>query len=478
MVHPRLRPEAGATILQPAPQGISRRGISRWAGRAAMAVLLALALLGAGLFAPPARAQGGEEAFTVRGVAVDVTADNAAAARDQAIMEGQRKAFQQLLLNLTTPDEVARLPPLDDTAIGNMVLDFEVESESVSTVRYIGNLAFRFRAQPVQDYLQQGGASYAMGAGRPALVLPVLTRDGQSLLWDDGNGWLAAWSSSSVDTTLVSFVAPLGDLTDIATIDAARALDGDSAALQAMATRYAAGDVVVAEARPAIDPATGEASVELDATRYTLAGPAGSMQDRLSAPGGEAALAELYGQAAQRVSGFVQDQLKQENLVSSSVEQRLAVVAPLSGLEAWVDLKRRLADVPVIRQAELRELSKSQAKLDLVFLGDQAQLHRALAQRDLSLSPIAAASPAPATVAPPQTSGSVTVDPGAVPPAVAVPAAAEPVWELRRGPATAPAIQPAVQPGAQSPGVAPAQPAVAPATPAVDPAAQPSAPAE
>lgn len=467
MVHPRLRPGTAATILEAALQRICR-----CAGQAAMAALLAAALIGAGLFAPPARAQGGEEAFTVRGVAVDVTADSAAEARDRAIMEGQREAFHQLLLNLTTPDEVARLPPLDDTAIGNMVLDFEVESESVSTVRYIGNLAFRFRAQPVQDYLQQGGASYAVGAGRPALVLPVLTRDGQSLLWDDGNGWLAAWSTGSVDTTLVSFVAPLGDLTDIATIDAPRALDGDSAALQAMATRYAAGDVIVAEAQPAVDPATDEASLALDVKRYTLAGRAGAMQDRLSAAGGEAALADLYVQAAQRVSAFVQDQLKQENLVSSSVEQRLAVVAPLSGLDAWVDLNRRLADIPVIRQAELRELSKSQAKLDLVFLGDHAQLNRALAQRDLSLVPIAAAGAVPATPAPPpQTSGSVTVDPGAVPPAVAVPAAAEPAWELRRGPATAPAVQPAPQPTV----VAPAQPAAPAAAPAADPAAQPSA---
>jgi hypothetical protein len=425
----------------------------------AVAAATLLAWLSAAL-APAAWAQP-EESFTVRDVGVDVTADSAAAARDQAIVTGQRKAFDQLLLNLATAEDVARLPPLDDDSIGNMVLDFQVESESVSTVRYIGKLAFRFRAAPVQQYLEQGGATYAVGATRPALVLPVLTHDGQSLLWDERNDWLAAWSQSSVDGTLVSFVVPLGDLTDLAAIDAPRALDGDAAALQAITTRYGAGDVIVAEARTSIDPATDEARIDLDARRYTPAGLDDTLQDSLSAPGGEAALADLYRQATQRVSTFLQAQWKQENLVSSTVEQRLAVVAPLDSLDSWVDLRRRLGDIPVIRRTDLLALSRGPARLDLVFFGDQAQLVRALAQRDLSLTPAPAAMPAPpggspAAAAPPpapQTTGSVTVYPGVVAPPMPQPA--EMLWELRRGARALPAAAPA----SAVPPAAPDQPA-------------------
>lgn len=448
MVHPRLRPTRGATFL---------RFALRRAGAAIVALALAAGLSAA--LAPAGRAQS-EESFTVRGVKVDVTADSAAAARDQAIVAGQRKAFDELLLTLATAEDVARLPPLDDDSIGNMVLDFQVESESVSTVRYIGELAFRFRAAPVQQYLEQGGANYAVGATRPALVLPVLTRDSQSLLWDEGNDWLAAWSQSSVDGTLVSFVVPLGDLTDLAAIDAARALDGDAAALQAITMRYGAGDVIVAEVRPSVDPATDEARIDLNATRYTPAGPDDTLQDSLSAPGGAAALPDLYRQAAQRVSGFLQTQWKQENLVSSTVEQRLAVVAPLDSLDGWVDLRRRLGDIPVVRRTDLLALSRAEARLDLVFFGDQAQLARALAQRDLTLTPrtmapAVAPAPAPQTTSP-ITTGPVTVDRAAIAPQPQP--AAEMLWELRRG-------------GRSLPGTAPAVPAV-PAVPA-DPSAAP-----
>lgn len=461
MVLPAVRPATGALFLVVA---------------LAAAQLIPLALTA------PAAAQG-SDVFLVRDVAVDVTADSAAAARDSAIVAGQRKAFDQLLLNLATPEDVAKLPPLGDDAISDMVLDFEVESESVSTVRYIGKLAFRFRAEPVRAYLEQGGASYAVGATRPALILPVLTRDGSSLLWDDTNAWLATWSGGPVGGTLVSIAVPLGDLTDIATIDGPRALDGDAAALQAMAQRYGAGDVVVAEVQAGIDAATGEARLALDAKRYTLTGLAGTLQDNLSAPGGEAALPDLYAQAAQRVSAFLQDEWKRENLVSSTVEQRLDVVAPFASLEEWIDLRRRLGDVSMIRRADLLELARDGARIDLVFVGDQAQLIRALAQRDLALVPVGPepvpppAAPAAPPPAAPGTGGSVTVDPTAVP--ALPPAAGTPHWELRRGAmapsAGASSLAPAAAPAASVPAVQPAPPAgaqPAPAAPGQPPPAE------
>ncbi len=428
------------------------------------AVLLAVALLALqSISAAGVRAQGAD-AFTVRDIAVDVTADSAAAARDSAIVQGQRMAFDQLLLNLATPEDVARLAPLDDQTIDDMVLDFEVESENVSTVRYIGRLAFRFRAAPVRQYLEQGGASYAVSASRPALVLPVLTRDGNSLLWDDGNVWLAAWSETPVDGTLVSIAVPLGDLTDIAAIDGPRALDGDMTALQAMAQRYGAGDVIVAQAQTSLDPATDEARIALDVKRYTYAGIDGTLQDNLSAPGGEAAFAELYREAARHVSAFLQQQWKQENLVSSTVEQRLAVTAPLASLEEWIDLRRRLADVSTVRRTDLIELSRNAARVDLVFVGDQAQLARALARRDLVLVPAASGSIAggaaadPAVGAGAQTSGSVTVYPDAVAPTAPVSGGGS--WELRRA-----SSAPLPAPVAPAP-VAPAPVAPAPVAPA------------
>lgn len=408
------------------------------------AILLLLVLIGAQISGPlPARAQvQADEAFTVRGIEVDVTAESAAAARDRALLEAQRKAFDQLLQSLASPADVAALPPLGDDAISDMVLDFEVLSEQTSSVRYIGEFAFRFQPEPVRQYLEQSGTSYAVRSSRPALVLPVLTTDGSSLLWGEGNAWLDTWSRTPVSGTLVPIAVPLGDLEDIATIDADNALNGDSGALQAMSQRYGAGEVIVAEATPSVDEATGEARLALSAKRYGPGGLAGEMRDELSGQEGAAGLPALYAEAARRVSGFVQAEWKQENLVSSTVEQHLDVAVPLTSLEEWVELRRRLADVTVVRRADLLSLSRDEARLDLVFIGDQAQLSRALARRSLVLGQVAV-TPQPAPAPAPQTTGSVTVYPEA---AVSPGVPAMPRWELRMSGSSMPAAAPSGQP--------------------------------
>ena len=74
------------------------------------AVALVLAAWAAGPFAPGTAFASG--VFDVAGVAVDVTADTAAQARERAIAEGERAAFRRLLERLTLRSDHSRLPEL------------------------------------------------------------------------------------------------------------------------------------------------------------------------------------------------------------------------------------------------------------------------------------------------------------------------------------------------------------------------------
>ena len=114
--------------------------------RAALGLMLCL------FIALPARADSGA-LIAVRGIDVDVTAGNAVDAREQAILEGQRKGLRQALLMLTPAENVDRLPALSDSQITDLVADYEVESEQTSTVRYIGKLAFRYRLDALSSLL-------------------------------------------------------------------------------------------------------------------------------------------------------------------------------------------------------------------------------------------------------------------------------------------------------------------------------------
>src|SRR5215468_1375095 len=87
--------------------------------------------------------------YVVSGVPVDVTAADSATARDQAIAEGQRKAFGMLMQQLVGTDKAATIQTPSDAQLSTMVQDFEVESERLSSVRYIGVLTYRFDAASV-----------------------------------------------------------------------------------------------------------------------------------------------------------------------------------------------------------------------------------------------------------------------------------------------------------------------------------------
>jgi hypothetical protein len=69
----------------------------------------------------------------------------------------------------------------------------------------------------------------------------------------------------------------------------------------------------------------------------------------------------------------------------------VAVRVPLTDLTTLVEVRRRLAGVPMVTQVDTSALKTTEALLTLTVLGDVGHLKTALAQRDLVLSDVDAA---------------------------------------------------------------------------------------
>ena len=339
---------------------------------------MGLALLLCLFIAAPARAQNAAQ-IAVYGIDVDVTASDAVTARANAVVAGQRTALAKALAMVAAPNDVARLPALTDSQITDMVADYAVESERTSTVRYIGRLAFSFRADAIHDYLQQNGIAYAPSQSPPVLVLPVLLAGGKELLWESSNDWLAFWAKHPPPAGLVAVVVPKGDQADTAAIAADDAVAGDAAKVQALAQRYGVSDVLVAMAKP---DASGP-GLSVETRRYGVAGAAGSFQLHVAGDGSDPSIA--YTEAADGISQQLQQDWIDQNRISSDVEQRLTVDVAIASFAQWVDLRRRLAAVGTLKEVDVVYLMTNHAELDLVFVGDRDQFSRALQQRALTL---------------------------------------------------------------------------------------------
>lgn len=382
--------------------------------------LAAMALPGPG-FAQAIR--GDSTAFTVRDVPVDRTAVSAAAAREAALVDGQRAAFRRLLERLVPQGEYGQLPNLSDARISDLVQNYEVQSERTSAVRYIATLTYRFKPDDVRSLLRGADLRFAETYAKPFLVLPVLREQGVALLWDTPNPWRDAWGRLPPVDGLAPLVLPKGDLNDISDINGAQAHSGDDQRLTAIARRYGVAGVYVADAE--LDTPDGSpAALQVSLAGYGGASGEQTLVDSYTARPGEDMDAFLT-RAAQSVVTDIEERWKGGQLLQFDHEATLTVLVNYDDISQWVGIRRRLADLALIRRTDLVSFTRRQAIVAIDYIGDDSQLRLALAQRDLALTPVSpAAAPAP-TDAP---AGSPDAATAAVSPAV--PTVQTPQWQL------------------------------------------------
>jgi len=370
----------------------------------------ALLLLGAvAMRAGPAPAQEADEAYSAT-VKVDATADSAAAARETARIDGQRRALAAVIERLSGASEPAAPPKLDDKTITDMVASFEVANEHMSAVRYVADYTFHFRPSKVRRLVRvaetppaestskspgdkssgekssadSGGKSPAEGGNRAIVVLPVY-RDGSNVvLWDDPNAWRVAWSQRPAGSGLGRLVLPLGDAGDLAAIDAEKAGSGKPEALTAIAQRNSGSEAVVALATA---QRQGDKLAGLDVTvkRYRYGHLVDTQASSFEAEPAESE-ADLLKRAAEATAAEIETGAKLNADAHSNQPASLAVTVPITTLGEWVQVRNRLASVTSIRKIDLLSLSREEARIEVKYVGSQDQLKSSLAEVNLDLA--------------------------------------------------------------------------------------------
>ncbi len=347
--------------------------------RLVVAALLALAAP-AGAQAPRS---GQDDVFTVADVGVDVTDATATQAREKALLDGQRQAFQRLMQRLSS-DASARAPRLDEATLNRLVRSIDVANERTSAVRYLASLTVRFNPAAVREVLTQAGVAFTETKARPILLVPVYSAGGSTVLFEDRNPWREAWASRPLRDTMMPIVVPLGDLRDIADLDTKQALAGDQARLEALARRYSASDTAVAVANVSLDPITSKPTVALTVTRHTATGDS-TLVDSFTGETGDRGEA-LLARAVDWVERELERLWKDENAVGPGGDERqLTIAVPISSLAEWTEVRRRLAGIGLVRKADVLQVTRQEGRIALTYVGETGQLKSALAQRELEL---------------------------------------------------------------------------------------------
>ena len=356
-----------------------------------LAALILVAACGWSL-ASPVRAQTVEEVFQVSGIAVDATAADAVAAREQALLEGQIEGLRRLLRRLVPATDHARLPAVGPGRIQDYVANFEIADERVSSDQYLARLTVRYEPDAVRGLLQSAALPYAETVSVPIVVLPVYSTAGGPRLWPDDNPWWQAWADNLDLERLLRLVLPLGDLEDMATVTPDAAMAGDTVALAALAQRYAADDVlmVVATPRGSGDAgASGEASadgapaLELEVRRSGI-GQANPPETLVARPG--ETLEDLMAEAVVGLQDSLDERWKSANLLRYDQAATMVVDIPIARLSDWVEINRGLEGLSEVDRVDVTMFARDNVRARIGYIGDQVGLEAALGRLGLALS--------------------------------------------------------------------------------------------
>jgi len=334
-------------------------------------VLLATALAGG---PAPAQVIAGN-AYTVGGLDVDVSAGNAIQARDQAILEAQRRGVRQLAEQMVPPEDRARVPPIDDARLNAMVRGVEFANERTTATRYIATLTVVFAAEAVKAWLAEAGVRPAETMTRATLVIPLWKGNAGVEPLDDRNPWRAAWLGLNTAGSAVPVTVLRGDQLDQNALSVEEAFVGDISALARLNERYRAPSIVVA-------------IVEGDRTgKVAVSGIRYDTQSGLRAAIGRSEIeADQLGEAARLMHARIEEEWRSVAVVRRDSENMLDIVVPIRALADWVLVRQRLAGVPAVKTMSVRTLEAERADIRLEYFGSTEQLQQTLMQAGLMLA--------------------------------------------------------------------------------------------
>lgn len=316
--------------------------------------------------------------FSAMNIKIDATAENAAKARDQAILEGHKHALMTVIERIT-PDYVAeQLPSLIPDDITGMVLDYSLSNEKTSPTRYMADLEVRFYPELVREKLKQLNLPFVKMPGSPVVLLPVYRSSSSAnpILWDDGNPWLRAWINRKTESFMVPISVPMGDLSDVQTLNMGQVLAGDVNAGMELAKRYNADGILIAE----LTRKGSNFSVSVKGMDTDTASEISSFDVKVEAKQNST---KTFEAAVKRVIEKLEKNWKKEKMVQFNETTSLIAMLPVKSLKEWKVIQARLERIPVINKFFLQAGRAGVLQLTIEYGSSEENLIEEMKRRNL-----------------------------------------------------------------------------------------------
>jgi hypothetical protein len=335
-------------------------------------------------------ARAADSLYDVAKLSVDITAEDAVAARNTGMAEAQMRAVQTVLQRLMPLSAQEQLPELSKEDVEGMVSGVSIRKEQNSRTRYLATLDVNVSEWAIKQLLQDQGIPYSEERAPSISILPLVLA-AESVKSDGEEGWRQAWEDLDLSHSMTpaTILRPRPDL-DVAAVKAV--LAGDAQALAAMQGDYGYGPLVIA---------VGEGADGNFVTRLAGTDGVGAINFGRSDPfGGDAKAAAR--EAAATAFAIIENRWKVtqsgdapttqvryepgtaetpsagEGSPRGEVPRNVVAQVEFSGLKDWQDIRGRLRNVAGIQALEVNSLSARAASITFDYAGSLGRLQTEL----------------------------------------------------------------------------------------------------
>lgn len=343
----------------------------------------------AALFALPAHAQTGE-ALVASEVSVDYTGKDPADARNQAMLQGEKEALLALLLKLTPSGQAEEIiETLDGKRISAMVKGTEVIDEKIGGNRYRARLRVSFDANEISSVIGRFTESLASGeqvlSVGAFLIIPAFEDETGAMLWEEKNPWREAWKTLALELGSGDVVVPFGDNSDMGIVSRQTLPAATYSSLAPLTSRYGVSDIVILTARYST-----KGEMVLNVTKRRINRTRNEINALTYRADPQETRDMLLMRAARDVAeGLMNKKIEEAAMVAGPTggeRREVMLLASITTLASWTDLRSRLSSLPMIDRLELLAMSPKQVDMIVHYRGSPESLAGAIIAKKLRLN--------------------------------------------------------------------------------------------
>ena len=297
---------------------------------------------------------------------VDVTAENAAIAREKAMNQAAKRAVYNTASAFTGADGLDMLHKMNNDRLLNFVSETTVMQEKASAVRYMARLKLLVDVKLLKQYLQEKGVLLS-ATPLPDIFLIAPYYDPAPKLWEESNVWRRKWQDYNERNGLGKIHLLPETAADLITADNAKYPTADT--LQKLALRLNSNIIYGASAVAA------GSHLEIKLQNLTT-GVVKEMVFDLPESG------EIPDAA---VADVIKEILQEQNISQNNLSDSIAVLSNITGLKQWLLTEEKIKDLNMVEDLRLIAAGNRKIQFQLDFAGGLHNLNSALNNIGLQL---------------------------------------------------------------------------------------------